>query len=106
MMPPHDRLSRAAMSISCPHCGGSIAPAPIPLLRADTALAALPYGSIDSLRKAAQRGRVDWLTRTGPDGRRTRHLWIAVARCREWLAARGHAAGVRALDRLAGLTHQ
>lgn len=48
----------------------------------------IPF-EIKTLYNAHSAGRLPWLTRTGPEGRRTRELWVIVELFNAWAAARG-----------------
>lgn len=45
--------------------------------------------ALQSIYNGRSKGRIDWLTREGPTGRKTRDLWVDVPRCREWAKAQG-----------------
>lgn len=49
----------------------------------------LPFAS-QTLYNGHRRGRYPWLTRNGPDGRRTRDLWVDLEKLRAWADARGY----------------
>jgi len=95
----------------CPCCGGAPQPqqsasTPRLILRAVDALDVLPWGSIESLRKAAQRARrVDptafwWLTKY-VDGRRGRELLVDVEGAVRHLDAVGRLSHASRLKQLA-----
>lgn len=44
-------------------------------------------------------GRLPWVSRSGPDGRRTRELWVDVSLLEDWAAARGISINVRDVGR-------
>lgn len=48
----------------------------------------LPYEA-QSIYNLRARGGAPWLTRIGPEGRRTRALWVKVPELQAWAAARG-----------------
>ena len=51
---------------------------------------ALPF-SLGTCYQMHSKKRVDWLTRTGPEGRRGRELWVDLDKYNEWAAPRGRA---------------
>jgi hypothetical protein len=53
-----------------------------------TVLADLPF-ALGTCYQAHKHGRWPWLTRTSPEGRRTRELWVDVPALLNWAAARG-----------------
>lgn len=61
------------------------APQKITLARA---LHALPFEA-GTLYNGHSKGRFPFLSRTSPDGRKTRELWLDVPAATEWLEARG-----------------
>ena len=44
---------------------------------------------LQSIYNLHARGACPWLTRIGPEGRRTRDLWVKVPELQAWAAARG-----------------
>lgn len=45
--------------------------------------------SLQSIYSQRSRGKIDWVTRDGPDGRRSRHLWVDVLSLQAWAVNRG-----------------
>lgn len=45
--------------------------------------------SLKTLYNAHSAGRLSWLTRVGPDGRRSRDLWVDQAALTQWAADEG-----------------
>lgn len=40
--------------------------------------------SLQTIYNQRNLGIVDWLDRIGPQGRKTRYLWVDVEKCKEW----------------------
>ncbi len=49
---------------------------------------ALPY-AVGTLYNCHSNGRLPWLSRIGPEGRRTRELWVDLDALAPWAEARG-----------------
>lgn len=61
------------------------APAKVTL---SSVLDSLPF-ALGTCYQAHSKKRWDWLSRTSPEGRRTRELWVDVKGLMDWSAARG-----------------
>ena len=57
---------------------------PIPRrLRLKDCRSDIPFG-LQTIYNRRSLGQIDWLSRVGPRGKKTRDLWVDVQACKEW----------------------
>lgn len=59
---------------------------------------ALPFSS-QTVYNAHSQGRWTWLSRVGPDGRRSRELWVDLPSLNIWAAERGQKINLSSLQK-------